>query len=77
MLQTRVIENAKICDFSFVDFGFDQTYDSIMDGLMCYYSPYYEEDYVDGYWGVDIGTEYLNLGTTSWYGTQQLWTSTI
>ena len=67
-LYTNVIENAKVCGFSFVDLGFETDMDNIMDGMTCGYSPYTVEDYKDAYWTVDLGNYLLGLNTASWYG---------
>lgn len=68
----NVIENAKICNFSFVDAGLDHSAEEILDAMTCGYSEYTVEDFKDTYWKGDLGVEILGLGTSSWYGTQNL-----
>lgn len=65
---TRVVENAKTCDFSVVDFLASDPQPDIMDAVKCTFNSVYEEDYIDPYWKYDIGSQLLSLGGNAFYG---------
>lgn len=69
---TRVVENAKTCDFSIVDFLASNPQPEIADAVVCSFNSVFEEDYVDPYWTYNIGSQLLSFSTTagSWYGSQ-------